>query len=228
MGKIELASGVLLIIVGLLVATGTLQTLSQNLSGEFADFSYSLEESVIGSLTGGIQDSPAPADDGAQSGESGTALNTITGAASAVPTIGTDIGSLAPDFTTMREDGQPIKLSDLRGQVVLLNFWATWCGPCRIEMPEFQAAYAEYAGQGFTVLAVNNMETADQIQDFRDAMKLTFPMALDERGSIANLYNLKGFPGTYIIDRSGIIVARFLGVMTKEQIEQAVGAALSA
>ena len=220
MRKVELASGAFLVLIGLLVATGTLQSLSTYLSVQYADVAISVEESVINALTG--QDAPAAAPEG------GAGLNTIIGAAAAVGNMeGLDVGQLAPEFASITDTGNPLKLSDLRGRVVLLNFWATWCGPCRIEMPEFQEAFARYAEQGFSVVAVNYGETAETVQKFRQELKLTFPLVMDERGDIQTQYGVNQYPTTLLINRDGTILARFFGAMTAEQIAQAVDSALA-
>ncbi len=234
MRKIELVSGGLLIFIGVLVATGTLQSLSQYLNNEFADVSIQVEQSILGALTGEGQAEITP-----EAG-SGAALpgiievagrpqlNSISGAAASVPATGINVGDLAPDFEIVTDSGETLSLSDLRGQIVLLNFWATWCGPCRVEMPDFEAAYQSHADEGFTILAVNNRETPDDVRGFRNEIGVSFPFALDEQGTVQTLYNVKGYPITYLINRAGVIVARFVGPMSAPQIQQAVDDALAA
>lgn len=142
-------------------------------------------------------------------------------------TVGVDIGNVAPDFETVTDTGVPIMLSDLRGKVVLLNFWATWCGPCRIEMPEFEAAYNEHGDNQLAIVAVNNRETAADVVGFRDEYGLTFPMVMDERGTIQDRYGVFSYPSTYLIDENGVIVARHFGPLTAAQIQQLVDEALA-
>ncbi len=220
MRKIELASGAFLVLIGLLVATGTLQSLSAYLSGQYAEVAISVEERVINALTG--QDAaPTMAPEGDAS------LNTITSVAALSAAEGLEVGQIAPDFVSVTDSGDPIKLSDLRGQVVLLNFWASWCGPCRLEMPEFQAAYARYGDQGFSVVAVNYGEAAETVQNFRKGLKLTFPLVMDERGEVQTRYGINQYPTSLLIGRDGVILARFFGAMTAEQIAQAVDSALA-
>lgn len=229
MHRIELASGILLIVIGLMVASGTLQTLSQYLSTEFAEVSIQVEQSVIGALTGENEHEEAPpAPSGDEGASSAPALGSIAAAAAGMPAIGTSTGSLAPAFTTLTDTGSAISLADLRGQVVLLNFWATWCGPCRVEMPEFEAAYQAHRDDGFIVLAVNNQETVEDVAGFREESGITFPLAMDERGDIQELYGIKGYPSTFLINQDGIIIAQFFGPMTARQIQQAVDDALGA
>ncbi|MFT3894108.1 MAG: TlpA disulfide reductase family protein [Anaerolineales bacterium] len=103
--------------------------------------------------------------------------------------------------------GESIKLSDLRGQAVLVNLWATWCPPCRAEMKTIETVYNEYKDQGFVVLAVDMTYQDNQtdIVPFVEEQGLTFPILLDETGDTANAYQLKSLPSSYFIGRDGII-----------------------
>ncbi|HRL11758.1 MAG TPA: TlpA disulfide reductase family protein [Aggregatilineales bacterium] len=139
---------------------------------------------------------------------------------SASGSVGLDIGMVAPDFQTVTADGQPVSLSALRGDYVLLNFWATWCGPCRVEMPEFQRQYERYAHRGFTILAVNHSETNAAVRDFQESLALTFPLAMDERGQIQRQYGIFSYPSTFLIDPDGRIITRHFGPLTVDQIDQ--------
>jgi thiol-disulfide isomerase/thioredoxin len=168
MRAIELTSGAFLVVIGVLVASSQLQNLSQQFAGQFAEFSIEVEEQAIQLFTSGSADPSAAAQ----------ADNTIQPTLESAE-VGLDIGSIAPDFVTVTDTGESVTLSHLRGSIVLLNFWATWCGPCRIEMPEFQSAYEQNADQGFVVLAINNGETLEGVAGFRDELALTFPLALD-------------------------------------------------
>jgi thiol-disulfide isomerase/thioredoxin len=115
------------------------------------------------------------------------------------------------DFTLPLPDGTKITLSQLKGKVVFLNFWATWCGPCRSEMPSMEAVYQKLKGKGFEVLAVNLGESRDKVTGFMNENKLTFPSVLDERQITGSQYNIRAIPTTYIIDRRGLIIARLVG-----------------
>ncbi|MBL8162517.1 MAG: redoxin domain-containing protein [Anaerolineae bacterium] len=224
MHKIELVSGAFLILIGFLVASGSLQTLSQSLAGQFADVSIQLEENVLGALTGESQDAPVVEPTAQPSAQ----LNSITGAAAGADAVsGTNVGNLAPDFTSVTDTGETVTLSELRGQIVLVNFWATWCGPCRIEMPEFEAAYQANQDAGFTILAINNQEGLEQVSGFRDEMGVSFPFVMDEAGDIQREYGVFSYPSTFLLDRDGVIIARQFGPLTAEQIEQLVSEALS-
>ena len=130
--------------------------------------------------------------------------------------VGGQVGNRAPDFESVTLDGQPIALSDYRGQVVLLNFWATWCGPCREEMPDFETIYRKRGADGFTVLAVNAFESPEQVAPFVDELGLSFPVVMDESGDInTDVYGsaVSGYPTSLLIDRDGVIVRRFPGLV---------------
>jgi cytochrome c biogenesis protein CcmG/thiol:disulfide interchange protein DsbE len=133
------------------------------------------------------------------------------------------VGFAAPDFTLETQDGTTISLADLRGQVVLINFWATWCPPCRAEMPAIQQVYDRYREQGFTVLAVNQQEGATQVGPFADQMGLTFPILMDRDGSVSARYQVNGLPSTFFVDRAGVVQNVTLGgPMTAAFIESQV------
>lgn len=122
-------------------------------------------------------------------------------------------GFLAPGFELSTLTGETVKLSDLRGQVVLINLWATWCPPCREEMPTLEKVYKEYKDRGFTILAVNMTYQDDPgaIPPFIQKYGLTFPILLDKTGETGNAYQLKSLPSSYFIDREGIIQEVVIG-----------------
>lgn len=122
-------------------------------------------------------------------------------------------GFLAPDFTLKTPDGESITLSELRGQAVLVNLWATWCPPCRAEMPAMQKMYGEYKERGFVVLAVNTTYQDDPsaVVPFTQKYGLTFPILLDETGVVAEKYELRSLPSSFFIDRNGIIQEVVIG-----------------
>ena len=113
----------------------------------------------------------------------------------------------APDFELKTPKGETVNLSDLRGQAVLVNLWATWCPPCRAEMRSIEKVYNEYKDQGFVVLAVDMTYQDDPlaIVPFVNEQGLTFPILLDETGDMANAYQLRSLPSSYFINRDGII-----------------------
>jgi thiol-disulfide isomerase/thioredoxin len=119
----------------------------------------------------------------------------------------------APDFTLSDMDGKPHALHEYRGKVVMLNFWATWCPPCRREMPSMEALYQEFQGKPFAVLAVNEWENTDLVFPWIGQLTLfpSFPILLDQDGLVAEQYGIKGLPTTVLIDRQGRIVYRAVG-----------------
>ena len=148
-------------------------------------------------------------------------LNTFSDIASDLsPVTGIAEGNLAPDFSISTVDGDLLTLSDMRGKVVLLNFWGTWCGPCRREMPEFEKAYEEWHSKGFEILAVAFNDTEEAIRDFRDEFELSFPLALDSAGVVNSTYAVQTRPSTYVIARNGVIMTRHFGIMTEPQLRE--------
>ena len=136
-------------------------------------------------------------------------------------TEGLEIGAAAPNFISTDLDGNVIELSELQGQPVILNFWATWCVPCKLEMPELDAAYATYQEQNLAILAVNREESPDTIRPyFYDEMGLTFTPVLDEDGLVANLYGILVMPTTFFINPDGLIAAIHRGPLSQNQIEE--------
>ncbi|GAB4501711.1 MAG: TlpA disulfide reductase family protein [Anaerolineales bacterium] len=116
-------------------------------------------------------------------------------------------GFTAPAVELPDLNGNPVRLADLRGQVVLLNIWATWCPPCRAEMPAIQRAYEAYRAQGFTVLAVNStvQDDAAKIAPFLAEYGLSFPVLLDEKGLVTRTYQINSLPTSFFIGRDGLI-----------------------
>lgn len=126
--------------------------------------------------------------------------------------------ALAPDFSLYTLNNEPINLKALRGKPALLNFWATWCPPCRQEMPDLQAAYEQY-GADLNFLAVNVKESAGVIAPFVQEMGATFPVLVDEDGAVSGgLYEVSGIPTTFFLDARGVIVARHVGPLTEDTI----------
>ena len=114
------------------------------------------------------------------------------------------IGYAAPQFTLTALNGEEFDLSSLRGTPVVLNFWATWCPPCRAELPELQAASERYEGQ-VAIIGVNQAETAGAVAEAAEGIGLTFPIPLDRSGSVSRLYGVRSLPTTFFIDRDGVI-----------------------
>jgi thiol-disulfide isomerase/thioredoxin len=134
----------------------------------------------------------------------------------------------APDFTLEDIDAKKISLKDYRGKVVMLNFWATWCPPCRREMPSMERLHQDLKDKDFVVLAVNQMEDIDQIFAFTGELELepTFAILYDRDSKVSRAYSVMGLPTTYLIDKKGNIRFRAIGgrefdhPVVKEQIFQ--------
>ncbi len=126
--------------------------------------------------------------------------------------VGPNIGFTAPDFELLDIHGNKVKLSSKRGKVVLLNFWATWCGPCRIEMPTLQALTEDYKDKPFQVVAVaGDFEGVKRVKPFMDGLGLTFPGLIDQDGRIQDVYYVNALPMTYVLDKHGIVVYKMVG-----------------
>jgi thiol-disulfide isomerase/thioredoxin len=109
----------------------------------------------------------------------------------------------APNFTLNARGGQKLSLSQFKGQVVMINFWATWCGPCRQEMPLLDAMYQKYKRMGFTLIGVNVEPDSKAAEDFLKKVPVSFPIAFDPDSSVSKLYSVQGMPSSVIIDRKG-------------------------
>ncbi|TNF86184.1 MAG: TlpA family protein disulfide reductase [Gammaproteobacteria bacterium] len=120
-----------------------------------------------------------------------------------LPLQAEDVSGPAPDFTLTSRDGQPVTLSDLKGQVVMINFWATWCGPCRKEMPLLEQLHTRYESLGFTLLGVNVEEDSKLADVFLKDTPVTFPILLDPENGVSKLYNVSAMPSTVLVDRAG-------------------------
>lgn len=122
------------------------------------------------------------------------------------------VGGIAPDFTLQAPGGKSVKLSDHKGKVVFLNIWASWCPPCREEMPAMEALHRRMKGREFAILAVSIDEDGEEtVTSFAREHGLTFPVLLDPGKETYTLYGLTGVPETFIIDKSGTIVRKVLG-----------------
>jgi cytochrome c biogenesis protein CcmG/thiol:disulfide interchange protein DsbE len=131
------------------------------------------------------------------------------------------IGDAAPSFRAMALTGATVSLDDLRGRVVVINFWATWCPPCRVELPELDAYQAEMGGR-VVILGIDSREPADTVAPFVRHHGLRFPIVLDEDGAVAAAYGVVGLPTSVIVDRSGIVRERVTGPMTRDTLARRV------
>ncbi len=130
------------------------------------------------------------------------------------------VGETAVDFTLVDLDDNTISLSQFRGQPVIINFWATWCAPCRLEMPDLQQASLDYADDNLVVLAVNQDEPAHAVRSFfYDQLGLTFTPLLDEGARVSDSYATNSLPTTYFVNASGTITAIHRGILAREQID---------
>jgi thiol-disulfide isomerase/thioredoxin len=143
-------------------------------------------------------------------------------AAGAVQGVEARVDSPAPDFTLTDLEGKPVSLSQYRGKVVLLDLWASWCGPCRAELPDLQEVYEMYKDEEFVLLAVNQGESRETVQKFLWANGYTFPIALDGEMKVGGMYRITGLPENYFIDRDGVIRVKRIGAMEKDVAEKTV------
>ncbi|NTU79479.1 MAG: TlpA family protein disulfide reductase [Chloroflexales bacterium] len=134
-------------------------------------------------------------------------------------TAAPEVDHPAPAFTLSTPDGAAVSLADLRGQVVLVNFWATWCPPCRAEMPAIQSAYERYHDKGFTVLAVTADEDLPAVRAFFRQRGLAFPALLDPQGVVHAAYRANTLPSSFFVDREGVIRAVYHGPMSEAVID---------
>lgn len=132
-----------------------------------------------------------------------------------------EVGDAAPNFHLPDLEGNTVSLEDFRGRPLILNFWATWCAPCRLEMPALQAAQDAHQEEGLVVLAINSQETGEAVTGFFDELGLTITMTplLDREGKIADLYHIINFPTTYFLNEEGEITAVHRGLLVEEDIE---------
>ncbi|GAB4565275.1 MAG: TlpA disulfide reductase family protein [Anaerolineae bacterium] len=114
-------------------------------------------------------------------------------------------GLIAPEIQVPRLGGGELSLREMEGQIIVLNFWATWCPPCRAEMPALERVYEERSAEGLVVIGINQMEPEAQVQAFVEEFGLTFPIGLDLDGSVSQAYRARALPMTYFIDRQGTI-----------------------
>ena len=135
-------------------------------------------------------------------------------------------GAEAPDFELTALDGKTVKLSDYRGKKVILNFWATWCPPCKAEMPHMQKFHEENKDKGVEILAVNltNMDKGvEEVQKFVKEYGLTFTIPLDEEGVAGTTYQAFTIPTSYILDENGVITKKIVGPMDENMMKELTG-----
>jgi thiol-disulfide isomerase/thioredoxin len=130
-----------------------------------------------------------------------------------------DVGQMTPPLRLPLVGGGEMDLESFRGRVVLLNFWATWCEPCKAEMPVFERAQQQYRDRGLAVLAVNFQERDDEITPFLNQLGVTFPSLVDRTGEVTRQWRATGLPTTFVIDRQGIIRDVRVGALTDAMLE---------
>jgi cytochrome c-type biogenesis protein len=201
--KVEVVSGVLLICIGLLIATNNVTRLA-SIAGHFIP-------NAEGWLDARVNRQPADAS-GATNANAQTTNATTTNLTNA---------KLAPDIELKTLEGQPYHLSELRGRVVLLNFWATWCVPCRQEIPDLSAMQRDLAARGLAVVGVSAEDTVDDVRDFQKALRQDYTVVLGTSDAKMR-YGVVGLPKTIVIDRAGRIRKEITGENSRAQFEAAI------
>lgn len=135
-----------------------------------------------------------------------------------------EVGRAGPDFLLERPEGGELRFSDLQGQPILLNFWASWCQPCRAEIPELVATFDRYQDRGLVIVGVDLQEADGTVREFADEFGITFPIAIDRDGELRDVWRLggpfDGIPTSYFIDDTGVIRELFYGPMEEKDIEE--------
>lgn len=132
---------------------------------------------------------------------------------------GPGVGRQAPDLRLESLDGHQVSLADYAGQVVLLNFWATWCPPCEEEIPAIEKAYQAHRDDGFVVLGINDGEALEVVRAFAGELGITYPVLIDKHRDVAAQYRRRGLPLTVIVDRDGVIQVRHEGYLTAGKLD---------
>jgi peroxiredoxin len=128
----------------------------------------------------------------------------------------------APELDLMDTDGNPVTLADYRGQVVLVNNWATWCPPCKAEMPELEAYYLAHRNTGFTIIGIDAGDPAEEVKEFIDLNGISFPMWLDPDGQALRAFMNNGLPSSYVIDKTGTVRLAWTGGINQATLEKYV------
>jgi peroxiredoxin len=126
-----------------------------------------------------------------------------------------EVGEAAPDFTLKNLEGEEIRLSELRGKGVVVNFWATWCNPCKREMPLIDEKYQVVKDQGIEILAVNIAESHLAVSSFINRLGVTFPVLLDSHRVVTQRYGVGALPSTFFINKDGVVMDHFVGEMNE-------------
>jgi peroxiredoxin len=131
-----------------------------------------------------------------------------------------EVGRALPDFNLPDLDGKMVRLSDYRGRPVLINFWATWCPPCRAEMDDLEAFYYDHQKEGLMILAVNSGESRDIAAEFAQELGLSFTVLLDEDFTISDQWLINSLPTSILVDRDGVVQVIHVGLFSAEQMDE--------
>jgi cytochrome c biogenesis protein CcmG/thiol:disulfide interchange protein DsbE len=132
------------------------------------------------------------------------------------------VGKPGPSFAVVDMAGRPASLADYRGKIVVLNLWASWCPPCRAEMPDLERLYRDYAKRGVVVLGVDQGEAADRARTFATSLGITYPVLIDDAQQYGRVYAALGLPTTIVVDRTGVVAQAFDGALSYAQMRAAV------
>ena len=136
--------------------------------------------------------------------------------------VGIAVGDLAPEFSGTTIDGKAVSLSDLDGKLVVVNVFASWCGPCRVETPHLVEIYNEIDKDEVEFVGLNLQETSEAVLSFKEEFSITYPLLLNEGGEITNIYRPIGLPTTWFIDQDGVVRYVFSGPMTQQVLLQVI------
>lgn len=149
---------------------------------------------------------------GCEAGSNDSVAETAIEKTAAQTRSGVRIGVAAPDFQLWNLEGEPVSLSSFQGRVVMLNFWATWCGPCRVEMPAMEVLYRQFKRNDFEILAISTDAQGPAVtRPFRDSMGFSFPILHDSDFRVGVTYGTRTLPMTFLVNRHGIITHRIFG-----------------
>lgn len=130
------------------------------------------------------------------------------------------VGKPAPPMSLETVDGAAVSLESLKGKGVILNFWATWCPPCKVEMPELEKTHRDGADDGIVVVGVNYQQEADTVRKYIQEASLSLPVVLDSNGEVSRKYHVTALPTTFFIDREGVVAGFFVGPLTAETLDE--------
>ena len=138
----------------------------------------------------------------------------------ATPKVGYEIGNIIPDFSVTDLNGKSKNIKEFRGKTVMLNFWATWCPPCRAEMPSMEKLWNKSKNKNFVIIAVSvDQSPTSKVAEFIKTNKYTFPVFHDANGKLAEMFLIRSIPTTYIVDKSGVILSKTMGAEDWSKLE---------